>query len=389
MNRVYLDYNATTPTRPQALAAMVEALHHTGNPSSVHHEGRLVRGIVENARAEIATLVHARAADVFFTSGATEALNLALTPHIQHGKEAQGFTHLLVSEGEHVAALRGHRFARNCVTVLPLDGSGLVKPEVLRAALALIDDNSRVMVCIQLANNETGVIQPIAELAAIVHERGGILVVDAAQALGKIPLDVKTLGADLLILSSHKCGGPMGAGALVRGNTALHMAEPALKGGGQERGWRGGTENVPAIAGFGVACAQARSHMMDEMARIVRLRQRVEDALKEHHPHTVIYSESAPRLPTTVAFSVPGLSAEAALMMLDLEGIAVSSGSACSSGKVKASHVLQAMGVPPKECEGMVRVSLGWSSTTRDVEEFLNAWGKICPRASMQPEKAC
>jgi cysteine desulfurase len=384
-SRTYLDHNATTPVRPQVIEAMMAVCAAVGNPSSVHSEGRAARGLIEHARGDVAALVNARSADVFFTSGATEALNLALTPALQTVRASVPVERLLLSATEHPAVLRGHRFAPESVTLVPVTADGILDLDALDHLLKAAGGH-RVMVAVQLANNETGVIQPIADIAAVVHAHDGVLVCDAAQAVGKIPVDVKRLGADVLIISGHKCGGPAGVGALVRGNRAVHIPEPVLKGGGQERGWRAGTENVPAIVGLGVACAAVCAHITQEAAFMLKLRGLLERGLKAHEPEIVIYGDRSPRLPTTLAFSVPNLTAETALMLLDLEGIAVSSGSACSSGKVKASHVLTAMGVAPDFVGNMLRLSVGWSTAQEDIDRFLEVWRKLRPQPEINEE---
>jgi cysteine desulfurase len=253
---------------------------------------------------------------------------------------------------------------------VPVTRDGLVDFAALRSAIA---QAQRPLVSIMLANNETGVVQPIAEIMTIVHEAHGILHVDAVQGAGRIDCNIASLGADLLTVSSHKIGGPQGAGALIRRGD-IHISEPLIKGGGQERYLRAGTENVAAIAGFGAACAAVSANWQAEARHMAALRDRFEAGLKAMTPDVVIFGENAARLPNTTLFSVPGLKAETAIIAFDLNGIAVSSGSACSSGKVQASHVLSAMGVAPELTRGAVRVSLGWSTTESDVQNLLNAW---------------
>jgi cysteine desulfurase len=228
-----------------------------------------------------------------------------------------------------------------------------------------------------LANNETGVIQPVAEAARLIHQAGGLLHVDAVQAVGKIPCNINDLGADLMALSAHKLGGPKGVGALIKRDEALHLAQPLIRGGGQERGARAGTENVPGIVGFGAAAAAAREHLPREAARVAALRDRLEAAVLAGSPVAVIFGRAAPRLPNTSLFAVPGIKAETALIALDLDGVAVSSGSACSSGKVAASHVLQAMGVAGDLARGAIRVSVGFSTADEEVDCFLAAWNRL------------
>lgn len=361
--RHYLDHNATTPLRPAARAAWLAALEHVGNPSSIHAEGRAARAVLAQARAAVAASVGAAPAAIIFTSGATEALALALRPHWRRKDCAP--RRLLLAAVEHPAALEGHDFAT--VAHLPVDGAGLLDLDALERALR---DGPPAMVAVQAANNETGVLQPIAAIAERVRAADGVLVCDAAQALGRIPCDFATTGADMLVLSAHKLGGPKGAGALALADGALHCDRPLLRGGGQEGRARAGTENGPAIAGFGAAVAALDAR---EPARLAGLRDAFVAGLTALAPDAVVFGATAPRLPNTVCFAIPHAPAETLLMALDLEGVALSSGAACSSGKVKASHVLAAMGVPAAEAAGALRVSLGWNSTPEDVAAALGA----------------
>ena len=369
--RAYFDWNATAPLRQEARAAMVTTLGLTGNASSVHAEGRAVRRLVEAAREQVAGLVGAEAKNVIFTSGATEANMLALTPAIEIGGVKSLRDRLFVSAIEHPSVRSGGRFPAEQVEELPVTGAGVVDLHALRSAIARAE---RPFVSVMLANNETGVIQPIADIAAIVHAANGVLHVDAVQGPGRIACRIGELGADLMSLSAHKLGGPQGAGALVsRGD--IHIGEPLIKGGGQERSQRAGTENVAAIAGFGAAAAVAANQA--DAARMAGSRDRLEAGIKAILPEALIFGESAPRLPNTTLFAVPGMKAETAIISFDLNGIAVSSGSACSSGKVQASHVLAAMGVEPSLAQGAVRVSLGWSTGESDIENLLDALTKV------------
>ena len=372
--RAYLDWNATAPLRAEARAAMLSALDAAGNPSSVHGEGRAARALIEQAREHVAALAGARPEHVVFTSGGTEANNLALTPDIQIGADRAPRDRLLVSAIEHPSVLAGGRFPATAVEMLPVTDEGIVDLGALRAALA---NGGRPLVSVMLANNETGIVQPIYEVAAIVHEAGGLLHVDAVQAAGRIALDIKALGVDLLTLSAHKLGGPKGAGALLRAHDSLHFPMPLLRGGGQERGLRAGTENVAAIAGFGAAARAARRDAAAEAAAMLALRHAIERGLKAASPEVTIFGESAARLPNTTLFALTGIKAETALIGFDLAGIAVSSGSACSSGKVQASHVLSAMRVAPALASGAIRVSLGPSTTPGEIEGFLETWKKL------------
>ena len=362
MTAVYLDWNASGRLRPEASAAVTAALALTGNPSSVHAAGRAARRLVEEARERVAVLVGAAPGEVVFTSGGTEANMLALSP-------ALGDT-LLVSAIEHPSVISGGRFA--AVEQVPVTSAGVLD---LTALDQRLQGRARPLVSLMLANNETGVIQPVAQAAAKVHAAGGLIHVDAIQAPGRIACDVAALGADLLTLSAHKIGGPQGVGALIR--RAAANPAPLIIGGGQERGARAGTENVAGIAGFGAAAAAAADAQKQDAEGMVVLRDRLEAGIKEIEPRAVIFGANVPRLPNTTLFGVPGMKAETAVIAFDLEGFAVSSGAACSSGKVAPSHVLAAMAVAPELSRSAIRVSLGYSTTGDDVETFLNAWAKL------------
>ena len=370
--RAYLDWNATAPLRPQARAAMVEALEIAGNPSSVHAEGRAARRLIEQARAHVATLVGAEPEGIVFTSGGTEANALALSPAWSFGKAQLGPQRLLVSAIEHPSVLQGGRFAPQSVQQIPVTAAGTIDLAALRDRLA----GKPALVSVMLANNETGILQPIADIARMVHEAGGLLHVDAVQAPGRISLDFNVLDIDLLTVSAHKIGGPKGAGALVR-RAKLHLAEPLIRGGGQERGLRAGTEDVAAIAGFGAAAQAVGANLETDAAHMRRLRDRLEQGLRAITPDVIIFGQAELRLPNTTLFTHPGLRAETAVIGFDLEGIAVSSGSACSSGKVQPSHVLAAMGVEPGLARGAIRVSNGFTSTENDIDRCLKAWIKL------------
>ncbi len=379
VERSYFDWNATAPLRPQAAEALREALSVPGNPSSVHAEGRAARRLVEEAREDVAALVAARPGDVFFTSSGTEANMLALTPAIQTADERRPREKLLISAIEHSSVRTGGRFPRDAVADIAVDADGRVDLAALADALAKA---SRPLVSIMLANNETGVVQPIAQAAAIVHAAGGLLHVDAVQAAGRIACDINALGADLLTLSAHKIGGPKGVGALIRAREDIHFPDPLIRGGGQERGLRAGTENVAGIAAFGAAAAAVRRQGAAEADHMRALRDKLETGLKAVTPGAVIFGEKAERLPNTTLFAAEGMKAETAVISFDLEGIAVSSGAACSSGKVQPSHVLAAMGVSPALTRGAVRLSLGWTTTETDIERFLGAWRKLATALS-------
>jgi cysteine desulfurase len=375
--RHYFDWNATAVLRPEAREAMVAALGVTGNASSVHEEGRKARQVIEVARQNVATLVGAQAKNVTFTSGATEANMLALTPSLEIGGRKTLRDKLFLSAIEHPSVRGGGRFAPGAVEELPVNNDGIL--DFLGLA-RLLKRGENPLVSVMFANNETGVIQPIAEIAEIVHEAGGILHVDAAQGAGRIDCDMDTLGADLLSVSAHKLGGPQGIGALIRQSNGIgdiHIGEPLIRGGGQERSLRAGTENVAAIAGFGAACAAANTARQADATRMASLRDRLEAGIKAITPEAVIFGANAPRLPNTSLIAVPGVKAETAIIAFDLNGIALSSGSACSSGRVQASHVLAAMGVNPELARGALRISLGWTTTEADVETLLNAWKTV------------
>jgi len=369
--RVYLDWNATTPLRPEARQAMAAAWDVAGNPSSVHAEGRQARRLVEDARAAVASAVGARSRDVVFTSGGTEANALALTPGARHGA-GEPLRRLFVSAIEHPSVLSGGRFPPEAIETIGVTGSGLIDLDHLRALLAA---GPPALVSVMVANNETGALQPVGEVADIVHEARGLLHVDAIQALGKIPLDIKTMKADLVTLSAHKIGGPKGVGALVLADEVQGL-EPLLRGGGQELGRRAGTENVAGIAAFGAAVRAAMAALEGDAARVRGLRDRLEAGLRQT-PGMIVFSGDVSRLPNTILFTVPRLQAETAVIGFDLAGISVSSGSACSSGKVQPSHVLGAMGFERELAQGAVRLSLGWSTSKEDIDLALQAWRKL------------
>jgi cysteine desulfurase len=374
-DRIYLDWNATTPLRPEAKAAMAAAWELNGNPSSVHAEGRQARRLVEEARAAVAGAVGALPRNVVFTSGGTEANALALTPGLVSGLSGgtgPAAERLLVSAVEHASVLTGGRFPAEAIGSVGVTRSGVVDLEQLRRTL---EGRPTALVSVMLANNETGAVQPVAEAAELVHAAGGLLHVDAIQALGKMPFDINVMKADLITLSAHKIGGPKGVGAVVLAD-GLSGFQPLLRGGGQELGRRAGTENVTGIAGFGAAVTAAMTAFDCDMARLEGLRDRLERGLRQT-AGVIVFSDDIQRLPNTTLFTVPGLKAETAVIGFDLAGIAVSSGSACSSGKVQPSHVLEAMGLGPDLAQGAVRLSLGWSTSEEDVNRCLEAWRKL------------
>jgi cysteine desulfurase len=376
--RFYLDYNATAPLRPEVREAVTAALSLDGNPSSVHAEGRAARAAVETARARVADLVRARPENVIFTSGGTEANALALAA------QPGGAWHCYISAVEHPSVLAGGRFYAETTTRIPVTSDGVIDLEILATELQKHHLGGwRPLVSLMAANNETGAVQPVAEAAKIVHSASGLLHTDAVQAAGRIKLDMTALGADMLSLSAHKIGGPKGVGALVLGEGAT--VEPLLKGGSQERRHRAGTENVAGIAGFGVATELAAAELA-KAAAMMALRDELEARVLSVAPNAVVLSARVERLPNTSCIAVPGVKAETLVIGLDLAGVAVSSGSACSSGKVEASHVLSAMGVPEEVAQGAIRVSLGFATKRDDIENFLKAFAELIGR--LRPKAA-
>lgn len=377
--RTYLDHNATSHVRPEAREALLAALDATGNGSSVHAEGRAARGTMDAARARVAALVGATPSGVVFTSSGTEADALALTPDYRRGDTPLIFDALLVSAVEHAAVLRGHRFAPEQVEVLPVDARGRLRLDGLDAALARhAAAGRRVLLSLMVANNETGVLQPVAEAARRAHEQGALVHTDAVQAAGRIALAMSALGVDLMSVSAHKLGGAPGAGALILADPDLRPA-PLIGGGAQERGRRAGSENVPAIAAFGAAAERAGASVDADGLRINGLRERLEDALRCVFPELVLLVGDVDRLPNTSCFALPGVPAETTVIALDLAGLAVSAGAACSSGKVAASHVLGAMGVPERIARSAFRLSFGWSSGEEDVDRALGVFRRVLP----------
>ena len=371
MSRTYLDYNATAPLRAEAREALVAALD-IGNPSSVHEEGRKARALVETARADVAALVSAPAETVIFTSGGTEACNLALGLRQAPAGEIK---RLLVSAIEHSAVLAAAEESVLPVELLPVTADGVVDMAALDAAL---QDETPALVCVMLANNETGTIQPIAEIAAKMRAHGSLLFCDAVQAAGKMPIDIFALGVDALSLSGHKLGAPMGIGALV--TRPAVVVPPQLLGGGQELGRRAGSENISGIAAF-AAAAKAAMRDLNDFANLAELRDDMEAALLAVQPQTEIFGKHADRLANTSCFALGGLNSETLVMALDLAGVAVSAGSACSSGKVSRSHVLAAMQAETHISKGVLRVSLGWQSNREDTEKLVDEWSKLAGRA--------
>ncbi|PDT42719.1 MULTISPECIES: cysteine desulfurase family protein [Sinorhizobium] len=376
--RIYMDWNATAPLLPEAREAFLSALDAVGNPSSVHGEGRVVRGMIESARRDVAALCGAQPASVIFTSGATEAANMVLTPEFRMGRTPLKLGKLYVSAIEHPAVREGGRFAREDICEVPVTSGGVVDCVALETLLSAHDRQRGLpMVAVMLANNETGIVQPLAEVSAIVRAHGGLLVVDAVQAAGRLPLSIENLGADFLIVSSHKIGGPKGAGALVARGEVM-MPAPLIRGGGQEKGHRSGTENAPALVGFGAAARVATDNLEARTTAIAVLRDRLEAEMLESAPDVVIHGRNAPRIANTSFFTLPGLKAETGQIAFDLEGVALSAGSACSSGKVGQSHVLTAMGYDPRQ--GALRLSIGASTTQAEIERCAAVFAKVASR---------
>lgn len=374
----YLDYNAGAPARPEVVAAMAEILAEPGNPSSVHGAGRKVRARIEAARATVAALVDAPAAGVVFTSGGTEANNLAL--------RGCGRSRILVSAVEHISV----REAVPAAEIIPVDGNGIV--DLVALDRLLNGRGEDTLVSVMAANNETGVIQPVAAVARLAHGHGALVHCDAAQAAGKMDLSVSLPDTfvDFLTLSAHKLGGPAGIGALVSLQDDVSLA-PILLGGGQERRRRAGTENIAGIVGFGIAAQlAAKGGAVGAVGGGVvgELRNRLEAAAKTRVADVVVVGENADRLCNTCCLALPGVPSQVQVMALDLAGIAVSAGAACSSGKVAESVVLRAMGLPREVAGSAIRVSLGWNSSTEDTDRFLVAWCELARRKGFQVRDA-
>ncbi|SJZ57228.1 cysteine desulfurase family protein [Consotaella salsifontis] len=382
--RIYLDHNAATPLLPEARAALLDALDHFGNPSSVHREGQTARGIIDKARRAVALLVGAKPDAVTFTSGATEAAVTCLSPRwIVNGAEVL-IDRLAVVETDHPSIREGGRFQAEACTRLPVDANGVLRLNALEAWLSQVPDGPKSMVAISWANSETGVLQPLAEIAESCRAAGALLVADAVQVAGRLPIDLKNAGADAVILSGHKIGAAKGTGAFVL-REATCRPEPLITGGGQEKYRRSGTEAVPVIASFGAAALVAAERVSQAPA-LAELRDHLEDALLQRFAENItIVGKAAPRLANTSAVSCRKVQAETAQIALDLAGIAVSSGSACSSGKVGASHVLEALcaaGCPVDARMGALRVSLGYETRTSDIDALVTALEPLLLRAA-------
>ncbi|PDT09178.1 cysteine desulfurase family protein [Rhizobium sp. M1] len=384
--RLYLDWNATAPLHPAAREAIMRAIDVFGNPNSVHGEGRAARAAIEGARREVAALAGTDAGNVVFTSGATEAANLVLTPDFRMGRTPLQLGRLYFSAIEHPAVREGGRFPKEKMTEIPVTEAGIVDLDALDPLLAAHDKAAGLpMVAVMLVNNETGIVQPVEAAAKIVHAHGGLFVVDAVQAAGRIPLDINRIGADFMIVSSHKIGGPKGAGALIARGEAL-MPRPLIQGGGQERGHRSGTQNSLALIGFGAAAEMAAGELETRNAAIGALRERLEEGMRRHAADVIIHGESGERVANTIFFTLPGLKAETGQIAFDLEGVALSAGSACSSGRLGESHVLTAMGRDAKL--GALRISLGFSTTEEDIDRAVAAFAKIACRRRSAGEAA-
>ncbi|MCF4129159.1 cysteine desulfurase family protein [Methylobacterium sp. SyP6R] len=386
--RAYLDHNATSPLRPEVAEAVVRALHDLpGNPSSVHREGRAARSAIEAARAKVASLAGVKPSQVVFTSGGTESANAVLSGSLcRRGVPAP--TRLLIGATEHPCCLQGHRFPAHETAILPVDADGVIRLDVLEARLAACAaEGVTALVSVQAANNETGVVQPLARVAALACQHGALFHSDAVQTAGRISIARNIFAADALTLSGHKLGAPKGVGAIVLGEGAI--LEPAFhRGGGQEGRLRAGTENVPGIVGFGIAAELALAAMSAEAIRLASLRDAIEAGVRARAPDAVVFGAGAERLPNTLCFALPGLKAETALIALDLDGVAVSSGAACASGKVSRSGVLAAMGVDSALSAGALRVSLGWNSRQEDGESFLAAFDRLVSSLYKRRERA-
>lgn len=369
--RVYLDHNASSPLRPQVREALVDVLEKAANASSVYEEGRKAKGLIERARELVAQLIGADSKAVTFTGGGSEANATILQPSINVKGKPLTLDRLLVSSVEHDSVVKGGRFSAEQIEKIPVDANGLVDLDWLGARLeqlAAVDE--RVLVAVMLANNETGVLQPVQQVGALVAEHGGYFLCDAVQAPGKLSIDINEIGAHFLTLSAHKIGGPQGVGAIVRRSDAYSF-QPLIRGGGQEAYGRAGTENVIGIHGFGVAAELAASDR--ESDRLTSMRDVLEAGLED----VTIIGNKVPRLPNTSCIAMPGIPAETMLISMDLQGFAISSGSACSSGKVGTSHVLAAMGIEENTARSALRISLGWNTEDVHIKEFVKAFNQM------------
>jgi len=368
----YLDYNATAPAKPEVIVEVSRIMTDGGNPSSVHSVGRRAKSILEKARTDIALMLNARPQMVIFTSGGTEANNIAL--------KSLDLDNIIISATEHDSILQiAENLSLNVessnVEICPVDENGLVREEALDKILS--GKKGKTLVSIMLANNETGVIQDIKTLSTLVHEKGALMHTDAIQAFGKIPLDFKALGVDMMSLSAHKIGGPQGVGALIA-HESLKIT-PLIAGGGQEVGRRSGTENLAGIAGFAKA-VELVPQSLQKMDFLGQERDRMEGEISQFSNEVIFFGKNSPRLPNTSLILMPEILSETQVMAFDLENICISSGSACSSGKVKPSHVIAAMGGSERAARSTIRFSLGWNSSSEDVDRFVAAWIKLYSR---------
>ena len=385
--RIYLDYNATAPVRPAAKLAVLAALDHVGNASSIHQEGRKARGLMEAAREQVAKLINAQSKEITFTSGGTESNNLVLASDLGALGKKQPLAATLLSATEHPSLIKAQELSQRPVELINVDDNGILDLDHLEQLLKTWQEKSDlpVLVSVMLVNNETGVIQPMQRIANLVHQYGGFIHADAIQALGKIAIDFENMNVDLLSLSSHKIGGPQGAGALV---IRLGMlVDSYVKGGGQELGLRAGTENIPAISGFGAAAKECEDELKNKN-QYNEMRQSLEVKIKQISPDVTIFAEAVDRVATTSCFAIKGLTAERALMSLDLAGIAISSGSACSSGKVSQSHVLKAMGINDDVALCALRLSFGWNTKPQELDVFITEYTKIYQRMRAREQKS-
>ena len=386
--RVYLDHNASSPLRPAAREAMIAAFEVAGNPSSVHAHGRAARALMEKARAEIAAVAGADPRGIVFTSGATEAIALALNPEVELAGRAKSCGVLLASAVEHPAVMKGHCFSSRYAIAVDVDGDGRIDLAALDASLKRhTAGGRRAMVALQLANNETGVVQPILEAARLARTYDGVVFCDAVQGAGRLALDLIAPHVDFMAVSAHKLGGPQGIGALIATHPDSRVP-PLVPGGGQERGRRGGTENVAAIAGFGAAVSAARAVRAAEQMRIKELRDQFEREVLLRIPGVRVIAAKADRLANTSLIAFQGVRAETLVIALDLANLSVSAGAACSSGKVGASHVLAAMAVEPEWAGGAIRFSLGWSSTREDMEFAVDTLQRVVPQVRSRSTRA-
>ncbi|MET3590131.1 cysteine desulfurase [Bartonella silvatica] len=373
VERRYFDHNATTPLKTVARVALLESLDIFGNPSSVHTEGRVAKSLLQKARRQIAEVLNTDPDHVVFTSGATEAAMTLLSPLYNMGSSKVQFSHLYIGATEHPSIAEGGRFSKECISIVPVDQDGLIQQDKLISLLSIHNRTKGLpLVAIQAANSETGVIQPIKEIAAIVRDCGGILIVDLTQYVDKKDVDIHEIGGDFFILSAHKIGGPKGIGAFVSSGNLL-MPTPLIVGGGQEKGLRGGTEALPLIASFGAAMTDCFTQA--ERKKLTSLRDKLEDGIQKICCDVRIFGKKVQRLPNTTYFSVHNIKAETMQIGFDLAGFSVSAGSACSSGKVKQSRVLEAMGYDI--ANGAIRISIGRCTTSKDIDDFLLCFSQI------------